>query len=94
MANKESGIQASIIKYLTGLGWYVVKVSAATRGGTPDLLCCDTYGCFWAFEVKANDGVVSKLQEFVIEKIRKTGGSAHVVHSLQQVKTIIENVGS
>lgn len=91
MANTESRIQSAIIKCLEGLGWYVVKISAATKAGIPDVLACDTKGKFWAFEVKDVNGVLSKLQEINIEKIRKTGGHAYVVYSVQQVRDLIRN---
>lgn len=64
----EARIQAEIIAYLKGLGWWVHKAKsvnlvgsksrenlrfAATQRGVPDLLCCAPRGLFVAVEVKA-----------------------------------------
>jgi Holliday junction resolvase len=86
---KESKHQKKIIDYLKSLGWYIIKVSAATRAGVPDLICCDTKGHFWAFEVKDTGNVASKLQEYNIQQINNCSGSAFVVYNLEQVKNII-----
>lgn len=90
MTNKESYLQTKIIKYLESLGWYVIKLASSTKAGRPDLICCDTNGMFWGFEVKTEDGVLSKLQAYNINLIVKTGGKAFVVYNLDDVKIAIQ----
>ena len=57
--------------------------------GIPDLIAC-IGGRFYAFEVKTPKGKVTKLQEATIRKIRKAGGVAAVVHSVDDVKKLLE----
>ena len=86
---KESYIQTKIIKYLESIGWYVRKIITANKNGTPDILGCDLSGRFWAFEVKTDKGVVSKLQTYNIREINERNGNAYVVRSVDDVKIAI-----
>ena len=56
--------------------------------GIPDVICC-LDGRFFAFEVKTPDGVVTKLQERTIHKIKVAGGHAYVVRSVEDVKAVL-----
>lgn len=87
---KESQIQNKIIKYLNGIGAYSIKTIVTNRNGSPDLICCFK-GRYVALEVKAEKGAVSQLQEHNIKLIKKSGGVAAVVRSVDEVKKIIEN---
>ena len=87
---KESQIQNKIIKYLNGIGAYSIKTIVTNRNGSPDLICCFK-GRYVALEVKAEKGTVSQLQEHNIKLIKKSGGVAAVVRSVDEVKKIIEN---
>ena len=47
--------------------------------GVPDILgCCN--GRFIALELKADNGIASKLQLWTIEQIKKSGGYARTVY--------------
>lgn len=61
----------------------------ASKSGVPDILACDPKGKFWAFEVKVEGNKPSPLQEYNIKLINDTGGEAHVVYSLEDVKEAI-----
>lgn len=90
---KEQDIQRKIIKYLEGVGAYVVKVVASNKSGTPDILAC--YRCiFLAIEVKRPETKtnVSELQEYNIKKIKEAGGVAIVSCDLDAVKATIEDI--
>ena len=83
----ESTLQRKISKYLESLGCYVVKVVVANKTGVPDLVFCYD-GKFMACEVKRK-GLkrnVTKLQQYHIDLINKTGGLAFVADSLDDVK--------
>jgi len=56
--------------------------------GIPDVICC-LDGRFFAFEVKTPDGIVTKLQEHTMHKIKVAGGHAYVVRSLDDVKAVL-----
>lgn len=90
----ESRLQAKCIAYLEqNLKWVVIKISAATKAGEPDLICCDKKGYFWAFEIKAGTaGIVSKLQEYKIERIRKNNGKAYVIYSFDDLVALTRNM--
>lgn len=53
--------------------------------GIPDVIAC-YHGRFFAFEAKRQKGgVTTKLQRYIIEKIRDAGGVAEVVTTLEEV---------
>ena len=90
---KEQDIQRKIIKYLEGVGAYVVKVVASNKSGTPDILACYR-SIFLAIEVKRPETKtnVSELQEYNIKKIKEAGGVAIVSWDLDAVKATIEGI--
>lgn len=61
------------------------------QAGIPDIICCYN-GRFVAFEVKAEKGKTTVLQEITLRKIRKAGGTAVIVRSVDEVKVIIEKL--
>lgn len=90
---KEQDIQRKIIKYLEGVGAYVVKVVASNKSGTPDILACYR-GIFLAVEVKRPETKtnVSELQEYNIKKIKEAGGIAIVSWDLDAVKAVVDDI--
>lgn len=49
------------------------------KSGIPDIIgCCN--GRFIALELKADNGIASKLQLWTIEQIKKSGGYARTVY--------------
>ena len=58
--------------------------------GIPDVIAC-IRGRFFAFEVKTDKGKPSVLQEAMIRKILKAGGTAAVVRSVDEVRALIES---
>ena len=55
--------------------------------GIPDIIVC-WHGRFVAFEVKAGKNRPTKLQAATIEAIRRAGGTAAVVYSVEDVKRV------
>ncbi len=88
---KESQIQNKIIKYLNGIGAYSIKTIVTNRNGCPDIICCFK-GRYVALEVKAEKGIVSKLQEHNIKLIKNSGGVAAIVRSVEDVQEIINKI--
>ena len=71
----EKDITASIMRFLKMVPrCFAWKEHGGMYGtaGIPDVICC-LDGRFFAFEVKTPDGVVSKLQERTIHKIKVAG---------------------
>lgn len=56
--------------------------------GVPDIIACID-GAFYAFEVKTEIGKPTALQEATIRKIRAAGGTAVVVRSVDDVRSIV-----
>lgn len=85
----EQKTQKKIIDWLNSKGFYVVKTITCNRKGVPDILACAPGGQFIAIEVKYGTNKTSKLQEYNIDVINKTGGLAFVAYDLS---TVIANV--
>ena len=56
--------------------------------GIPDIIMCYK-GCFIGLEAKVGRNQPTKLQTATIEQIRKAGGTAVVVRSVDDVKTVL-----
>ena len=89
----EQAIQSDILKYLKSVGAYTIKVSAATKVGIPDIICCYK-GRFIAIEVKRPEAKtnVSPLQVANITMIINAQGEAIVAWDKEMVKTFINNI--
>lgn len=91
---KESYYQIKIIKFIqkaypTAFVW---KAAAGpySRQGIPDV-CAVIGGRYYGFEVKRPYiGVLSKIQEQTIDRIRAAGGVAAVVTFPEEVQRIVE----
>lgn len=92
MAEKE--ITNAIMKYLkTVPGCFCFKEHGNEygRAGLPDIICCIN-GRFVAFEVKTPSGKLCKLQETMIQRIRRAKGEAYKVTSVEEVREILQNL--
>lgn len=87
----EKGIVESIQRLLTQRGHWWVNVHGAGvgRNGIPDILAC-VDGRFLALEVKQFGNNATPLQRFEIERIRRAGGHAFVVHSRAEAQAVLE----
>ena len=91
---RESYYQDKIIKFLkktypTAFVWKAAA-GAYTQKGIPDV-CAVIDGRYYGFEVKRPFyGVLSKMQELTLEKIRVAGGVAEVVTFPEEVQAIID----
>jgi len=81
---KEQQLQSKIIKYLTALGAYVVKVITASKAGVPDIICCYK-GQFIGIEVKVGYNKTSALQDYNLKAIEEAGGIGIVAYSVEDV---------
>ncbi len=85
---KESILQGRIRAYLINDGWEVVKLILTSKPGIPDLMCLKN-GKIIFIEVKQPNGKLSKLQEYMINKLITIGFDTYVIRSVEQIKTII-----
>ena len=89
---KEADIVRAIMRYLkTVPGCFCWKEHGGMYGtaGIPDIIACID-GRFYGFEVKAEGGKPTKLQEATIRKILAAGGTALVVRSVDEVRTALD----
>lgn len=79
MKKKETVFKERVQKRLKAIpnSWWV-KVQQVGINGTPDILGTIN-GVFVAIELKTDDGILSKLQGYNIDKIAKTGAIALVM---------------
>ena len=68
----ESAIQSSIKKKMQDDGWIVVKLIKTSMNGIPDLMCLKE-GEVKFIEVKQAKGVISPVQQYVIDTLRING---------------------
>jgi mevalonate kinase len=88
---KENQLVGKIKAYLrTVEGLFFWKEHGGQYGtaGIPDVIVCYR-GRFIAFECKTASGKPTVLQEVTIGRIRKAGGTAEVVRSVDEVKALI-----
>lgn len=74
----ESKYQKNIIDHYESNGWYVIKLIKTNKNGIPDLLCLKFGRTPLFIEVKGSKGVVSKLQEYRINELKKLGFDTEV----------------
>lgn len=91
---RESYYQKKIMEFLkktypTAFVWKAAA-GAYTQQGIPDV-CAVIDGRYYGFEVKRPFyGVLSKMQQQTLEKIRVAGGVAEVVTFPEEVQAIVE----
>lgn len=92
---KETPIVRKIAAHLKGAGFFVTKLHGSNmqRAGLPDLLAVKE-GRAYFFEVKTEDGTVSRLQEHTIGQLRAVGAVAEVVRSVADVNNVLIRVES
>ncbi|MEE7581958.1 MAG: VRR-NUC domain-containing protein [Oscillospiraceae bacterium] len=93
---KEKDFQLKVEKFLTDKGIYFVKYWGGgnfTRSGVPDLLCC-IGGRFVGVELKTDNGKVSELQQYNIDKIIQSGGVALVLRpkDFKDFQSMVKNL--
>ena len=88
---KESDIVKTIMKYLKSVPQCFCWKEHGGMYGTAGILACIN-GHFCGFEVKTDVGKPTKLQESTIRKILAAGGTAVVVHSVDEVKVVVNSI--
>lgn len=76
----ERDFQKQVIEFLKRHNIYYIKVwgGGYQRSGIPDLIIC-LKGKFMAVELKNEDGKLSPLQLYNINKIKQAGGQAFIL---------------
>ena len=93
-SGSEAALVKQIMKWLKFRKMFCYKVhgSSFQKVGIPDI--CIVHGGRVAFiEVKTKRGVVSKIQDKVMEELREAGAVVGVARSLFQLQDILVNAG-
>ena len=90
---KESRVVRSIVDHLRSKGCYAEKMHGdQSQSAVLDILCCYK-GVFVMLEVKRDASIpATPRQNYIIDKIRKSGGIAHKVSSKEEVAEILERI--
>jgi len=79
------------LKTIPNSWWLKVHGSPMQMAGVPDIIGC-LDGHFVGIELKVGSNQTSKIQKFMIAKIKTAGGSTVVAYSLKEVRTFIERI--
>ena len=90
---RESTLVNKIQKYCKDNNIYCVKIwgGGYQSAGVPDLLIC-YYGHFIAMETKVKNNKTTPLQEYHINQIINSGGTAIVIRNLKEAINILQKV--
>lgn len=75
---REQQIQSKIIKKLESDGWYVLKLTKTNKNGIPDLIALKPNEVYFV-EVKNEKGVLSELQKYRIDELKRNGFKVDVL---------------
>ena len=79
---EEQKLQSKIIANLDKRGWIVVKTITLSKAGFPDIFAFKNGKAIF-FEVKAKNGVRSKLQQYRIEQLQQQGFMAEFIYDYE-----------
>ena len=85
---EEQKLQTKIISDLKKRGWIVVKTITLSKAGFPDVFAFKNGRAIF-FEVKAKNGVKSKLQQYRIKQLQSEGFTAEFVDDYDNYLRII-----
>ena len=85
---EEQKLQSKIISDLDKRGWIVVKTITLSKAGFPDVFAFKNGRAIF-FEVKAKNGVRSKLQQYRIEQLQAECFTAEFVDDYDSYLNII-----
>ena len=85
---EEQKLQTKIISDLNKRGWIVVKTITLSKAGFPDVFAFKNGHAIF-FEVKAKNGVRSKLQQYRISQLQAEGFTAEFVDDYDNYLNII-----
>ena len=90
---EEKRIENSIKHWLETNNCWLIKVQGGSNNpstGVPDILACYK-GRFIGIEVKTPTGRLTKIQQYHIDQINKSGGIAFVATSIEDVRVELKD---
>lgn len=89
LKQKESYIEKKVCEYARSKGFLSYKFVSPSQRGVPDRMFIGD-GVVFFIEFKSKEGVISKLQRLVFEKIASRRISVYVCDDIEEGKRIIE----
>ena len=87
---RESTIQNRCVEMIRADGWWAEKihVDAMQSRGLPDVVACMA-GTFYGIEFKRSFKKPSDMQKYHIAQIRRAGGRAGVIDSVEKMRVFL-----
>jgi Holliday junction resolvase len=92
MGKVESAVERYLIKRIKRLGGQCYKWRAIDNKGVPDRIAVIPGFGMVGIEVKSSTGKLSPIQSYVVNTIKKCGGTCVVVYGRQGVDTFISSL--
>mgnify|MGYP003115545445 FL=1 len=86
---RESIIQQKITQKARQLGILCVKVDSSSSRGWPDLTCVLPNGTVLFIELKTPTGKLSRLQEHMIDKLKRNNANVHIIRSVEEFDHLV-----
>ena len=80
---RESAIQQKVMQKCMQKGILCVKVDSSSSRGWPDLTCVLPNGTVLFIELKTATGKTSKLQDYMINKLKRNKANVYVIRSVE-----------
>ena len=85
----ESTLQKQCITHCKQVGAFAVKVDSTSSRGWPDLTVVLPNGVVLFVELKTKTGVVSAMQQRMINKLERNRANVYVIRSIDEFKKLI-----
>ena len=89
----EREVESHLLARCRQMGFLCMKFTSPGQSGVPDRVVVTPMGTVFV-ETKRPGGKVRRLQEVVIEKMRRAGAEVHVVNSVVGVDELVEQLGT
>ena len=86
---RESAIQQKVMQKCMQRGILCVKVDSSSSRGWPDLTCVLPNGTVLFVELKTKTGKTSKLQDYMIEKLKRNKANVYVIRSVEAFDRLV-----
>ena len=90
---RESAIQQKVMQKCMQRGILCVKVDSSSSRGWPDLTCVLPNGTVLFVELKTQTGKTSKLQDYMIEKLKRNEANVHIIRSVEAFDRLVTSYG-
>jgi len=91
---RESAIQQKVMQKCMQKGILCVKVDSSSSRGWPDLTCVLPNGTVLFIELKTATGKTSKLQDYMINKLKRNKANVYIIRSVEAFDRLVASHSS